>query len=157
MIEQIHLDLPKEYVAQIEGDLTAFGEKVATTLYDLHMEAERQPPRVDHFDSWGKRVDKLITSDAWKQLKRVSATEGVISIAYERKYEQYSRLYQILKLYMFSPSSGMYTCPLAMTDGAARTLESLGMNNPLAREAYTRLTSRDPNKFWTSGQFLEKN
>lgn len=34
-----------------------------------------------------------------------------------------SRLYQIAKLYLYSPSAGLYTCPLAMTDGAARSLE----------------------------------
>ena len=30
-----------------------------------------------------------------------------------------SRLYQAAKLFLFAPSSGMYSCPLAMTDGAA--------------------------------------
>lgn len=34
-----------------------------------------------------------------------------------------SRIYQAAKLFMFSPSSGLYSCPLAMTDGAARTIE----------------------------------
>lgn len=27
------------------------------------------------------------------------------------------------KLYLFGPSSGLYSCPLAMTDGGARLLE----------------------------------
>lgn len=34
-----------------------------------------------------------------------------------------SRLHQMAKLYLFGPSSGLYTCPLAMTDGAARLIE----------------------------------
>ena len=34
-----------------------------------------------------------------------------------------SRIYQAAKLFMFSPSSGLYSCPLAMTDGAAKTIE----------------------------------
>lgn len=34
-----------------------------------------------------------------------------------------SRLYQAAKLFMFCPSSGLYSCPLAMTDGAAKTVE----------------------------------
>ena len=29
---------------------------------------------------------------------------------------------QMVKLYMFSPVSGLYSCPLAMTDGAAKTI-----------------------------------
>lgn len=34
-----------------------------------------------------------------------------------------SRVYQMSKLFIFSPSSGLYTCPLAMTDGAAKVIQ----------------------------------
>jgi len=34
-----------------------------------------------------------------------------------------SRLCQMVKLYLFAPSSGLYSCPLAMTDGAAKILK----------------------------------
>ena len=34
-----------------------------------------------------------------------------------------SRVYQMSKLYVYSPSSGLYTCPLAMTDGAAKVIQ----------------------------------
>jgi hypothetical protein len=112
-----------KYLPEIEADLRRFGSRVATDLYKLHLEAERNPPRLENFDAWGNRVDKLLTCQEWKELKKVSATEGLISIPYERKFSIYSRLYQTLKLYLFSPSSGLYSCPLAMTDGAARTIE----------------------------------
>ena len=39
----------------------------------------------------------------------------------------FSCLYQAAKLIMFCPSSGLYSCPLAMTDGAARTIEVTNM------------------------------
>lgn len=104
-----------------------FGEKVASNIYELHLECEKNVPRLESIDAWGNRIDKLIVCDAWKEMKKISATEGLIAIPYERKYSSYSRLYQIAKLYLFAPSSGMYACPLAMTDGAARTIEvSLG-------------------------------
>lgn len=35
----------------------------------------------------------------------------------------FSRLYQVIKLFLYSPSSGLYSCPLAMTDGAARVIK----------------------------------
>ena len=53
----------------------------------------------------------------------VSAEEGLIATAYERTGDIYSRLHQMVKLFMFSPVSGLYSCPLAMTDGAAKTIE----------------------------------
>ena len=47
----------------------------------------------------------------------------------------------------------MYSCPLAMTDAAANTIEVNGLAKRLP-EAFSRLTSRDPHRFWTSGQWM---
>lgn len=44
-------------------------------------------------------------------------------MAYEQKYGDLSRLVQMTKNYLFYPSSGLFSCPLAMTDGAAKTLQ----------------------------------
>lgn len=100
-----------------------FGHKLATNIWDLHLECERNPPKLEQFDGWGQRIDRLITCDAWKQQKRISAEEGLIAIPYENKFSIYSRLYQIYKLYMYTPSGGLFGCPLAMTDGAAKTIQ----------------------------------
>jgi len=54
---------------------------------------------------------------------------------------------------VLDPSSDVYTCPLAMTDGAARTLVDLGPP-ALVERAVPRLTSRDPDRAWTSGQWM---
>ena len=62
-----------------------------------------------------------VTCQAWKDLKKISAEEGLIASAYEETYGEYDRLYQMVKLFLFSPVSGLYSCPLAMTDGAAKT------------------------------------
>jgi alkylation response protein AidB-like acyl-CoA dehydrogenase len=56
-------------------------------------------------------------------------------------------------VYLFTPSTDVYACPLAMTDGAARTLVASG-NRALIERAVPRLTSRDPARFWTSGQWM---
>ena len=55
---------------------------------------------------------------------------------------------------LYSPASGLYSCPLAMTDGAAKTLQSSDQTLPEVSEAFERLTSRDPQRFWTSGQWM---
>ena len=41
-----------------------------------------------------------------------------------------------------------------MTDGAAQTLLSSDQTLPEVQEAFSRLTSRDPKTFWTSGQWM---
>lgn len=73
----------------IEPDLERFGHEVATSIYDLHLQCEREQPTLEQYDAWGKRVDKLNTSAAWKAQKTISAKEGLIAIGYERTYGQY--------------------------------------------------------------------
>ena len=59
---------------------------------------------------------------------------------------------------MYSAASGLYSCPLAMTDGAAKTLTKLGGRLPASDDRLMspleHLTSRDPEQFWTSGQWM---
>lgn len=74
---------------EIQSDLRKFGARVADDIYELHLQCENNPPRHQPFDSWGHRVDKLITCEAWKKMKSVSAEEGLVSIAYERKFGEY--------------------------------------------------------------------
>jgi alkylation response protein AidB-like acyl-CoA dehydrogenase len=140
-------------LADVSGDLHQFGSRVAGEINDLGRQVELEPPQLEQYDAWGKRVDRLITSPAWKQLHDISAEEGLVEIAYTRMHGPWSRLYQAVKIYMFSPSSGLYSCPLAMTDGAAKVIEGSG-HMMLFHRAYSRLTSRDPKEFWTSGQWM---
>ncbi|XP_078361847.1 acyl-CoA dehydrogenase family member 11-like isoform X2 [Oculina patagonica] len=148
--------LPNEVLQEIRSDLEQFGHRVATDINSMGRECELQPPRLEHFDAWGTRVDNIHTCQGWKQLHDVSAEEGLISIPYERKFGQWSRIYQAAKLFMFCPSSGLYSCPLAMTDGAAKTIEVSDSTEKLnvLQDAYNHLISRDPKKFWTSGQWM---
>src|SRR5690606_8957647 len=79
--------------------------------------------------------------------------EGLIALPYEAPFGRDSRVAQFALAYLFTPSTDVYACPLAMTDGAARTLTVSG-NGPLIHRAVSRLTSRDPARFWTSGQWM---
>ncbi|XP_013397159.1 acyl-CoA dehydrogenase family member 11 [Lingula anatina] len=147
--------IPHKFFTEISSDLEKFGHRVATDIYELHLECDRNPPTLEQYDAWGNRVDRLHTCHAWKKMHDISAEEGVIAIAYERQYEQFSRLYQIAKMSLFQASSGLYGCPLAMTDGAAKVIENLpDVHRNSLQTAYSRLISREPSKFWTSGQWM---
>ena len=62
-------------------------------------------------------------------------------------------MHQFALLYLYHPSSAIYSCPLAMTDGAARVLE-IEEEEELQREIFPHLVSRDPNEMWTAGQWM---
>ncbi|BFZ04646.1 hypothetical protein BsWGS_07685 [Bradybaena similaris] len=155
LVSYLRRHVSTEHWTSISADLEQFGDRVAGEIYNLSLQMEAEQPRLEQIDAWGNRVDQLITSSAWKKMKEISAEEGLIACGYERKYGEWSRLYQIAKFYLFEPSGGLYGCPLAMTDGAAKTLELYKNEFPaLYERAFTRLTSRDPKIFWTSGQWM---
>ncbi|XP_050779726.1 acyl-CoA dehydrogenase family member 11-like isoform X3 [Gopherus flavomarginatus] len=145
--------LPSQVLEKVSLDLERFGARVTAEIDSLGRECELNPPALLHYDAWGRRVDHIVTCPAWKRMKEIAAEEGLIAEAYERKYSIWSRVQQVAKLYLYAPSAGLFTCPLAMTDGAAKVIESLGISGPLAK-AFGHLTSRDPKKFWTSGQWM---
>jgi len=144
--------LPANVLAEIEPDLRRLGDRAATDILALGESAEASPPRHVPYDAWGRRVDRIETSDAWRELDRISASEGIVATAYERRHGAHSRIHQFARLYLFAPSSALYSCPLAMTDGAARFLEVHG--DETVQPVFAHLTSRDPNEFWTSGQWM---
>ncbi|XP_064890006.1 acyl-CoA dehydrogenase family member 11 isoform X2 [Columba livia] len=145
--------LPPQVLQEVNQDLERFGNRLLTKIQPLAWECEWNPPVFRPYDAWGQRVDRIITCSAWRRMKEIAAEEGLIAEAYERRYSNWSRMYQAVKLYLFSSSSGGFNCPLAMTDGAAKVIESLGVPGSL-KNAFDHLTSRDPKKFWTSGQWM---
>lgn len=144
---------PQEVFDAIAPGLERLGERAAGEMLEYAADAERNPPVHIPFDPWGRRIDDIRVADGWHQLHRVAAEEGIVATAYERKEKEYSRLHQFARLYLYHPSSAICSCPLAMTDGAARLIEKFG-DPKMQSGAFARLTSRDPEEFWTSGQWM---
>ena len=74
------------------------------------------------WDAWGKRIDQIVVSPLWREAERLAAKHGLVATGYEPALGRHARIAQFLKVYLFHPSTDVYTCPLAMTDGAARCL-----------------------------------
>lgn len=146
--------LPAEMLAEVEPGLVHLGERAVGDIRAAGDAAEERPPRHVPYDAWGRRVDRIETSEAWRALERVAAEEGIVATAYERAHGGLSRVHQFAKLYLYAPSSATFSCPLAMTDGAARCLELHAGDDARLRAALARLVSRDPARFWTSGQWM---
>ncbi|MBW3664527.1 MAG: acyl-CoA dehydrogenase family protein [Actinobacteria bacterium] len=147
--------VPADVLAEITPSLTEMGHLAANELRDLAVEMNRRDnePRLVHFDAWGRRVDRIETAPAWGRIGAYAARHGVVATAYEDAHGAWSRLHQMALAYLFNPSSALYSCPLAMTDGAARTLLDHG-EQALIDRAVPHLTSRDPATAWTSGQWM---
>ena len=105
------------------------------------------------YDAWGRRVDDIRTSPAWDELKAFSARHGIVATGYEEQWGEHRRIVQAAMIHLFSASSAVFSCPLAMTDAAARVLLDLGP--PALRDRLVAgLTSRDAASFITAGQWM---
>jgi alkylation response protein AidB-like acyl-CoA dehydrogenase len=145
----LHADM----LAEIEPGLIAMGELAGDELYRLQLADRKNEPVLTQWDAWGNRVDRVEVSPLWREAERIAAEQGLVATAYERQHGLYSRVHQFALAYLFTPSTDLYSCPLAMTDGAARALIAAG-NQALIERAVPHLTSRDPREFWTSGQWM---
>ena len=156
------LFLPSKVQIAIAPELSTFGDKVLTReILDLVTDAEKHPPYLKTWDSWGRRRDDLVTSEGWRQLSAIGIQEGMVAMGYENRYHEFSRVYHFAKYHLWSGSSAWTTCPNLMTDGVASLLRKHLSNtsiDPRLREvlgsAYDRITSRDMKYAWTTGQWM---
>ncbi|KAJ7100843.1 acyl-CoA dehydrogenase NM domain-like protein [Mycena belliarum] len=143
--------LPASALSTIEPDLIRLGNDLVDVLRPLAPQVKEAT--LTQYDAWGNRVDHLQVSDVWNTLKAFACKEGVISIPYQRKFAEKSRIYQFAKIMLIVGDGHVVMCPYAMTDGAARVMELSG-SAKMKEEILPRLISSDPNTYYTSGQWM---
>ena len=154
--------LPANVLTSIAPELSTFGDTVLSRpILDLVADAEKNPPYLKTWDSWGRRRDELITSEGWRGLSAMGIREGMVSAGYENAYAEHSRTVHFGKYLIWAGSAAWTTCPNLMTDGVAALLRQHLLNTELGEEeraafrsAYERTTSRDPVVAWTTGQWM---
>ena len=144
--------LPSDMRESVVGAYRELGE-LASELYKLSLEDRLNMPTLTQWDAWGNRVDAVEVTKVWKRAQVISAEFGLVAAGYEKRFGELDRVHQFLSNYLVQASTDTYSCPLAMTDGAAKTLLSSG-NEELIARAIPKLTSRDPKEMWTSGQWM---
>lgn len=129
------------------------GRVVAEELYPRQLRERLDEPRHTPFDAWGNRVDHIELSALWKDMPALTARFGLVWHGYDPTKAAQARLFQFGMVYLATAGNDFWSCPLAMTDGAARALIESG-NRELIERAVPRLTSRDAATLWTSGQWM---
>lgn len=145
--------LPADVLRELAPELDELGDVTGGSLYRMQLADRLNEPRLMQWDAWGNRSDTVEVTPLWREAERLTLRHGLVATAYEGRHGRFARIAQFAKVFLFHPSSDVYTCPLAMTDGAARTLLESG-NKVLIDRALPHLTSRDPATFWTSGQWM---
>ncbi len=145
--------LPAAELAAIEPELRELGELSGGHFRQLQLADLDNEPVLTQWDPWGRRIDHIELSPLWKEAATLASKHGLVAAGYDRALGPRSRLHQFAMVHIIGPSLDVYSCPLAMTDGAARTLLDSG-NQALIERALPHLLSRDPATAWTSGQWM---
>ena len=153
LVDLLDRVLPADRRAAIEPDLDALGD-YARLAWRRVCATTRRKPVLTQWDAWGRRVDRIELTPAWQEGPLLTTRHAVLAAGHEA--HPCARLEEFARVYLYHLASEFYTCPLAMTDGAATALKASG-NRALIDRALPHFLSRDPATFWLSGQWMTEN
>lgn len=145
--------LPPARRAALDADLDALAD-YALMAYERSSRSTRRKPVLTQWDAWGRRVDRVELTTAWLEGPQFTTRYAILAAGHEP--HEHARLEEFARAYLYHVASEFYTCPLAMTDGAATALKASG-NQALIDRALPHFLSRDPAQFWLSGQWMTEN
>lgn len=64
---------PISHNKSFQNELERLGDRFATIYLPAARNAQNNQPRLEQFDSYGKRIDKLHLSEGWKTLGKYSS------------------------------------------------------------------------------------
>ncbi|MBB3225507.1 alkylation response protein AidB-like acyl-CoA dehydrogenase [Luteibacter sp. Sphag1AF] len=142
--------LPGDRFDALEPDLDALSD-YAVMAWRRRELTPRREPELTQWDAWGRRVDRIALTPAWEEGPHITTTHRVLSSGHADS--PYARIEQFARVYLYHVASEFYTCPLAMTDGAATALKASG-NRELTSRALPHFLSAEAGNFWLSGQWM---
>lgn len=138
--------------------LTALAAEATGTLREAHRDAEAHPPRLVRYDPWGARIDRVETAPGWETLRRAAARHALVALPYlpgaRAQWGTAARVVQHALLHLYGPESATFSCPVAMSDGAAALLDHADVDPALREPWLPRLLATDPDTAITSGQWM---
>ncbi len=144
--------LPRPMRATIDADLDQLGA-LAADAWSAARTRNAAAPALTQWDAWGHRIDRIELTPVWQGGRDIAARYGLVAAGHDPAFGEYARCDQFARVYLQHVASEFFTCPLAMTDGAATALKASG-NRALIERIVPRLVSRDPSQLWLSGQWM---
>ncbi len=140
--------------------LGALGADVVTTLRAAHTDAETNPPVLRQFDGWGRRIDRVETAPGWEAQRAAAARHAVVALPYLPEADRFgatARVVQHALLHIYGAESATFSCPVAMSDGAAALLSRPDIDPDVRAAWLPRLISTDPDTAICSGQWMTES
>jgi acyl-CoA dehydrogenase len=142
--------MPSHRRNALDADLDALGDYAAMAWQRVTSTTRRRPVLIQ-WDAWGRRIDRIELTTAWQEGPQLTTRHAVLVAGHANS--EHARLEQFARVYLFHLASEFYTCPLAMTDGAATAIKASG-NRELIERALPHFLSREASTLWLSGQWM---
>ena len=101
------------------------------------------------YDAYGRRVDHVETAAGWETQRVAAARHAVVALPYlpgERaRYGAATRVVQHALLHLYGAESATFSCPVAMSDGAAALLSRPDVDAAV-RDAWLPRPDRPPTR-----------
>ena len=133
-------------------DLAHLGD-YAVAAHARSLPGLREEPVLRQWDAWGRRIDHIALGTAWREGAALTARHGLLWAGHEPHSAGLQRCSQFARVYLYHVASAFYTCPLAMTDGAATVLKA-NPGLPLAAAALPHFLSHSAEDLWLAGQWM---
>ncbi|KAJ2992501.1 hypothetical protein NUW54_g7917 [Trametes sanguinea] len=162
--------IPENVHRMLGADLARLGDRLVKEIRPLAPFVH--PATLTQYNEFGKRVDRLQTSEGWRKIEEFAVQEVYNSVAFERKHGTYSRTFQFARAIFMTGDcqSRQYCdqllsrretlnersqiiCPMGVTDSSARLIELYG-TDAMNEELLPRLLTRGPCRAYISGQWM---
>ena len=144
--------LPRKVHTAIESDLDELGAHAASAWAEARA-CTPATPALTQWDAWGTRIDRIESTPVWQRGAMMTARYGLVAAGHDSTHGEHARTDQFTRIYLHHVASEFYTCPLAMSDGAATALKASASPELLAR-VLPHLLSRETATLWLSGQWM---
>lgn len=144
--------LPEDAYLLMLPKLLNLGEEIAHRVRLWGDHAEKNPPTLDNYDAFGRRIDRLNLPQGWSRLKKFAHLNRLVGMGYDKKHKAAARVSQAAAQLMFSAFSATYSCPLAMTDGAIKLLQEYAPKS--IRDKVTQGLLGKSDEIITCGQWM---
>ncbi len=147
--------LPADQLADLEPQLRELGARAGGDLFELQLADRRSEPVLTQWDAWGNRIDRIELTAVWAQAHSSSPPSTAWSQRHTTQTTRPARAHPSVRAQRRRPAvAGRLLLPAR--DDRRRRAHAARLGQPALSQdrAVPRLTSRDPQTMWTSGQWM---
>lgn len=149
--------LPARTFTYAEPLFAAMGRAAVDCVSDLASVADRESPRLVTHDARGNRIDRVDYHPAYREMEEIVYGSGLVAMKYDgslpAEHRPFAQTIGFGIATLFGMAEAGLSCPVCMTDGAARVLVRFGTEDQI-RRVVPRLASRARKTRFTGAMFL---